>query len=58
MNNFFYTIGDFFQSIFELMPGVGNLMNYFFIFVIFTFLIVWTSKMVKHKKDGEERSSS
>ena len=58
MNNFFYTIGDFFQSIFELMPGAGNLMNYFFIFVIFTFLIVWTSKMVKHKKDGEEHSSS
>ncbi|MGY8987444.1 MAG: DUF6341 family protein [Flavobacteriales bacterium] len=40
------------------MPAVGNALNYFFILVIFIFLIVWTSKMVKHKKDGEEHSSS
>ena len=58
MNNFFYAIGAFFESIFEFMPAVGNVMNYFFMLIIFIFLVVWTSKMVKHKKDGEEHASS
>jgi membrane protein CcdC involved in cytochrome C biogenesis len=58
MNNFFYAIGAFFESIFEFMPAFGNALNYFFMLVIFIFLIVWTSKMVKHKKNGEEHSSS
>jgi tellurite resistance protein TehA-like permease len=58
MNNFFYAIGTFFESIFEFMPAVGNVMNYFFMLIIFIFLVVWTSKMVKHKKDGEEHASS
>ncbi|MBC8266624.1 MAG: hypothetical protein H8E84_06620 [Flavobacteriales bacterium] len=58
MNKIWYGIGDFFESIFEFMNGIGDEINYFYMLVIFSFLVVWTSKMIKHKKDGQEHSSS
>jgi len=58
MKEVFYAIGDFFESIFEIIESMGNTLNYFYIGVIFIFLVVWTSKMIKHKKDGEEHASS
>ena len=58
MNKFFYSIADFFGYIFDFMPSIGNKINYFYIVVILTFLVVWTLKMIKHKKDGQEHSSS
>ena len=42
----------------NFMPTIGNKINYFYVLVIFTFLVVWTLKMIKHKKDGQEHSSS
>ena len=58
MKEVFYAIGDFFGSIFEIIESIGNTLNYFFIGVIFVFLVVWTTKMVKHKKDKEEHAPS
>ena len=58
MKEVFYAIGDFFGSIFEIIESMGNTLNYFYIGVIFIFLVVWTSKMIKHKKDGKEHASS
>ena len=58
MKEVFYAIGDFFGSIFEIIESMGNTLNYFYIGVIFIFLLVWTAKMIKHKKDGEEHASS
>ena len=58
MKEVFYAIGNFFGSIFEIIESMGNTLNYFYIGVIFIFLVVWTSKMIKHKKDGEEHASS
>ena len=58
MKEVFYAIGDFFGSIFEIIESMGNTLNYFYIGVIFVFLVVWTAKMIKHKKDGEEHASS
>ena len=58
MKEVFYAIGDFFGSIFEIIESMGNTLNYFYIGVIFIFLVVWTAKMIKHKKDGEEHASS
>ena len=58
MKEVFYAIGDFFGSIFEIIEAMGNTLNYFYIGVIFIFLVVWTSKMIKHKKDGKEHASS
>ena len=57
MKEVFYAIGDFFGSIFEIIESIGNTLNYFYIGVIFIFLVVWTSKMIKHKKDREEHAS-
>jgi tellurite resistance protein TehA-like permease len=53
MDKLFYGIGDFFGYIFDFMPSIGNKINYFYIVVILTFLVVWTLKMIKHKKDGQ-----
>ncbi|MDC0204364.1 hypothetical protein OAJ65_01050 [Flavobacteriales bacterium] len=58
MKEVFYAIGDFFGSIFKIIESIGNTLNYFYIGVIFIFLVVWTSKMIKHKKEGEEHASS
>ena len=58
MKEVFYAIGDFFGSIFEIIESIGNTLNYFYIGVIFIFLVVWTSKMIKHKKAGDEHASS
>ena len=58
MKEVFYAIGDFFGSIFEIIESMGNTLNYFYIGVIFFFLVVWTAKMIKHKKDGNEHASS
>ena len=57
MGEIFYTIGDFFQSIFEIMPLFGNNINYFYMFVIFAFLVIWVSKMFGVRKKGEEHAS-
>ncbi len=58
MNDIFYAIGDFFGRVFNGVESVGNSINYLYIGVIFVFLVVWTVKMLKHRKDGEEHASS
>ncbi len=58
MNKIWYAIGDFFEGIFEIVEALGNTVNYFYIGVIFTFLAVWVSKMIKHRKNNEEHASS
>tara|TARA_B110000908_G_scaffold129370_1_gene152008 strand:+ start:261 stop:437 length:177 start_codon:yes stop_codon:yes gene_type:complete len=58
MNDIFYAIGDFFGLVFNGVEAVGNSINYLYIGVIFVFLVVWTVKMLKHRKDGEEHASS
>tara|TARA_B110000263_G_C15029571_1_gene383390 strand:+ start:413 stop:589 length:177 start_codon:yes stop_codon:yes gene_type:complete len=57
MGEIFYTIGDFFLSIFEIMPLFGNYINYFYMFVIFAFLVIWVSKMFGFRKRREEHAS-
>ena len=58
MNKIFYAIGDFFGLIFNGVESVGNTINYLYIVIIFAFLVIWTTKMIKHRKDGEEHASS
>ena len=58
MKDVFYAIGDFFQVIFNVVEALENAPNYFYIGVIFIFLVVWTAKMLKHRKDNEEHVSS
>ena len=58
MSKIFYAIGDFFGLIFNGVEALGNSVNYVYIGVIFTFLVVWTVKMLKHRRDGEENAPS
>ena len=57
MNKIWHSIGDFFEYIFGFMPAIGNKINYFYVVVILIFLVVWTLKMIKHKKEGKEHNS-
>ncbi len=56
MNKIWYAIGGFFEGVFDMVDGIGNTINYFYIGVIFTFLVVWVTKMLKHRKDNEEHA--
>jgi|TARA_B110000967_G_C18301121_1_gene278370 tellurite resistance protein TehA-like permease len=58
MNKIFYAISDFFGLIFSGVEEIGNTINYLYIVIIFAFLVIWTIKMLKHRKDGEEHASS
>ena len=58
MKDVFYAIGDFFGLIFNGIDNLGNVPNYFYIGVIFTFLVVWIVKMLKHRKQNEEHAPS
>tara|TARA_B100000287_G_C20039213_1_gene545667 strand:- start:200 stop:364 length:165 start_codon:yes stop_codon:yes gene_type:complete len=53
MTNIWYSIGDFFTAIFEFMPVIGNKLNNLYILIIFSFLVVWTIKMIKQKRNEE-----
>tara|TARA_B110000908_G_scaffold98324_1_gene116091 strand:- start:1219 stop:1395 length:177 start_codon:yes stop_codon:yes gene_type:complete len=57
MNKIFYAIADFFGLIFSGVEAVGNSINYLYIVIIFAFLVIWITKMLKHRKDGEEHAS-
>lgn len=56
MNKIWYAIGDSFDYLFALTDGIGNTINYIYIGVISTFLIVWVVKMLQHRKDNEEHA--
>ncbi len=58
MSKIWYAIGDFFERLFEVVQSIGNSINYFYIGIIFIFLVVWTIKMIQHKKNNEEHASS
>ena len=56
MKDLFYAIADFFNLIFTGVEALGNTLNYIYIGVIFVFFVVWTSKMIKHRKNNEEHA--
>ena len=56
MKDVFYAIGDFFELIFTAVDAVQNKLNYFYMGVIFVFLVIWTIKMIKHRKNNEEHA--
>tara|TARA_B100001250_G_scaffold138725_1_gene118764 strand:+ start:3858 stop:4034 length:177 start_codon:yes stop_codon:yes gene_type:complete len=56
MKEIFCTIADFFAVIFTKVEALGNTLNYIYMAVIFIFLVLWTFKMIKHRKDNEEHA--
>ena len=57
MKDIFYAIGDFFGLIFNIIEYLGNAPNYLYIVIIFVFLVLWTLRMLKHRRDNEEHAS-
>ena len=56
MYKFWNTIGDFFEFSFNIIKSLGNTINYIYILIIFIFLVIWTYKMLQHKKNNEEHA--
>ena len=56
MKEVFYAIADLFEVLFKGIESVGNALNYMYVGIIFVFLVVWTFKMLKHRKDNEEHA--
>ncbi len=58
MKEVFYGIAEIFELIFNVVEALENIPNYFYILIIFAFLVVWTIKMLQHRKNNEEHASS
>ena len=58
MSEIFYAIADFFGLIFIGIEAIGNTINYIYIFIIFTLLVIWAREMIKHRKEGSEHADS
>tara|TARA_B100002052_G_C15308490_1_gene344293 strand:- start:313 stop:489 length:177 start_codon:yes stop_codon:yes gene_type:complete len=56
MKELFCAIADFFGVIFTGVEALGNTLNYIYVGVIFIFLVLWTMKMIQHRKDNEEHA--
>lgn len=57
MKEIFYAIADIFELIFNGVEALGNTLNYLYMGVIFIFLVVWTIKMLNHRKNNEEHAN-
>ena len=57
MNKVCYAIGDFFGIIFNYVDAIGNSINYLYILIIFSCLVIWIVNMIRHRKDGEEHAA-
>ncbi len=56
MYKFWNTIGDFFEWSFTIIRGLDNTINYIYMLIIFMLLVVWTYKMIQHRKNNEEHA--
>lgn len=54
MTELFFFIGDFFQSIFQLLKRVGAIPNILFIVISFILLIFWLSKILEFGQDDKK----
>ena len=53
LKDFFYGLGEMFESVWTIMPSIGNIPNDISIIVISAFFIYWTVKLVQFKRNGE-----
>ena len=49
-----YALGDFFEWTFEILPVLGNSVNYLFLALGFIFFFYWMGQMAKHNREGEK----
>ena len=48
--NLWQSIGNFFTYIFDFMPIIGNKINYLYVFIIFSFLVICTIQLIKNRE--------
>ena len=53
IRDFLYGLGDMFESLWKIMPSIGNIPNDISIFVVSAFFIYWTVKLIQFKRKGE-----
>ncbi len=53
IRDFFYRIGDMFESLWTIMPSIGNIPNDISILVVSALFIYWTVKLIQFKRNGE-----
>ncbi|MDX5325920.1 MAG: hypothetical protein LPK80_06630 [Bacteroidota bacterium] len=51
--NLFEGLGDFFEWTFQILPILGNTMNYLFMAIGTVMFIYWLGQMRKHARAGE-----
>lgn len=51
MEAIFYGIADLFESLFTIMPKLGNIPNTLFIILGFIAFVTWTSLLFKYKRE-------
>lgn len=53
LRNFFEALGDFFEWTFQILPILGNNLNYVFMLIITGFTLYWFREMNRQRKAGE-----
>lgn len=53
LRNFFEALGEFFDWTFQVLPALGNSVNYLFMLIIAGYGLYWFSQMNKQAKAGE-----
>ena len=53
IRDFLYGLGDMFESLWTIMPSIGNIPNDISILVVSVFFIYWTVKLIQFKRNGE-----
>ena len=53
-NDFVYGLGDFFEWTFQILPVLGNVVNYLFLALGFVFFFYWMGQMAKHNRQGQK----
>tara|TARA_B100001142_G_scaffold172756_1_gene172330 strand:+ start:21207 stop:21377 length:171 start_codon:yes stop_codon:yes gene_type:complete len=51
---FFESLGKIFEFTFQILPVLGNNLNYLFMAIIAGLGIYWLREMLKHEKAGEK----
>lgn len=53
LRSFFEALGDFFEWTFQILPFLGNSVNYLFMIIMTIFTVYWFGQMNKQRKAGE-----
>ena len=53
MSNFFYSLGNIFESLWSVIPSIGGVPNYIFSIIITLLFVYWTVQLIRFKRNQE-----